>query len=182
MPPFVDRTNKRYGRLIALRMLGKNSHNQLVWECVCDCGTVIERVGFQRISCGCLLKESAARNGRNTKGCKRPDIVGNTFAVKHGACRSGLSPEYISYQAAKQRCNDPKVWNYADYGGRGIKFLFTSFEQWLAELGPRSKGTTVDRIANEGNYEPGNVRWATPLQQRQNQRKTRKKRCLKQQS
>lgn len=182
MPPFVDRTNKKYGRLTAIRLVGKNSHNQLVWECGCECGNTVNKAAFLRSSCGCLLKESAARNGRSTKGSKRPNIVGNDFAVKHGACRNGLTPEYKSYQAAKQRCTDPNAENYPDYGGRGIKFLFTSFEQWFAELGPRPAGMTVDRINNNGNYEPGNVRWATAKQQRRNQRTTRKKRCLNQQS
>jgi hypothetical protein len=54
---------------------------------------------------------------------------------------------------------------FADYGGRGIKFLFDSFEQFFAELGPRPKGKTLDRIENDGNYEPGNVQWATPTEQ-----------------
>jgi hypothetical protein len=59
---------------------------------------------------------------------------------------------------------------YRYYGGRGIKFLFTSFEQFLAELGPRPSGMSLDRIENDGNYEPGNVRWATRSEQVQNRR------------
>lgn len=81
----------------------------------------------------------------------------------------------ISYREALKRCTNPKQKCWPDYGGRGIRFLFTSFEQFLAELGPRPAGTTLDRIDNDGNYQPGNVRWATPAQQRVNQRKRRKK-------
>ena len=75
----------------------------------------------------------------------------------------------------------PKAINYANYGGRGIKFLFTSFEQFFAELGPRPKGKSVDRINNDGHYEPGNVQWATRSEQRKNQR-PRAKKCNKETS
>ena len=82
------------------------------------------------------------------------------------------TPEYKAYWNARQRCTDPKLKCFADYGGRGIKFLFTSFEQFFAELGPRPDGMTLDRKDNDGNYEPGNVRWATRQQQYHNRRNT----------
>jgi hypothetical protein len=80
--------------------------------------------------------------------------------------------EYQAFQDAKKRCTNPRNKRWADYGGRGIKFLFTSFEQFFAELGPKtSPEHSLDRFPNnDGNYELGNVRWATPLQQRLNQR------------
>jgi len=78
--------------------------------------------------------------------------------------------EYQAFKDAKKRCTNPKNANWDNYGGRGIKFLFTSFEQFFTELGPRPEGMTLDRKENDGNYESGNVRWATPLQQRMNQR------------
>jgi hypothetical protein len=75
---------------------------------------------------------------------------------------------------ARQRCNNPNYDRYAGWGGRGIKFLFTSFEAFFAELGPRPPGTSLDKIDNNGNYEPGNVRWATPHEQQMNRRNTKK--------
>jgi len=70
-----------------------------------------------------------------------------------------------------RRCANPKHPRWADYGGRGIKFLFTSFQQWLDELGPRpSTQHSVDRIDNNRHYEPGNMRWATRSQQNRNRR------------
>jgi len=69
------------------------------------------------------------------------------------------TPEWDAYVHAQQRCNNPKNKDYKNYGGRGIKFLFTSFEQFFGELGKRPKGKSLDRKNNEGNYEPGNVRW-----------------------
>jgi hypothetical protein len=90
------------------------------------------------------------------------------------------NPERRAYENAKQRCitQNPKFWK--NYGGRGIKFLFTSFEQFFTELGPRPPGKdargralySVDRKDNDGNYEPGNVRWATRAQQEANKRTT----------
>jgi len=87
--------------------------------------------------------------------------------------------EYNAYWNAKARC-DANEGNpdFPHYAGRGIQFLFSSFEQFFAELGPRPEGKTVkgwplyslERINNDGNYEPGNVRWATAKEQKQNRR------------
>jgi hypothetical protein len=79
------------------------------------------------------------------------------------------TPEYRAYYLAKNRCQNPKCDKWKYYGGRGIKFLFVSFEQWFKEIGPRpTSGHSVDRENPNGNYEPGNIRWATSSEQRNN--------------
>lgn len=80
---------------------------------------------------------------------------------------------YVSYEKAKERCENPNVINYKWYGGRGIEFRFASFQEFLAEIGERpSKEYSVDRIDVNGHYEKGNVRWVTKNIQAQNKRKT----------
>lgn len=94
---------------------------------------------------------------------------------RHGhSANENKTPEYRAYSNAQQRCTNPNVPNYANYGGRGIKFLFNSFEQFYAELGPRPEGMTLDRIRNEEDYGPGNVRWATRSEQNRNRRRWKK--------
>jgi hypothetical protein len=91
-----------------------------------------------------------------------------------GKPRHGMSyqPEYQIYQTAKDRCTNPKSQRWASHGGRGIKFLFNSFEEFYAEIGPRpSKNHSLDRKNNDGNYEPGNIRWATRSEQQKNKRR-----------
>lgn len=96
---------------------------------------------------------------------------GRPFPLVHGQSGKNLTPEYSAWKRARNRCNNPRNRAYKDYGGRGIKFLFLDFYAWLAELGPRpSPKLTVGRINNNGNYEPGNVRWETDLEQNRNRR------------
>ena len=98
-------------------------------------------------------------------------VHGNT---KHGyRSKNGRrSPTYQSWQAMKQRSLNPNCPAYKDYGGRGIKVCerWMDFANFLTDMGERPKGKTLDRINNDGDYEPGNCRWSTPKEQNQNQR------------
>jgi hypothetical protein len=80
--------------------------------------------------------------------------------------------EYEAYAQAKARCTNPKLKRWSNYGGRGIQFKFTDFASFLADIGPKpDPSLSLDRINNDGHYEPGNVRWATAKQQANNRRK-----------
>jgi hypothetical protein len=88
--------------------------------------------------------------------------------------RQYKTPEYRCYISAKSRCNNPNLPEYQYYGGRGIEFRFSSFPEFLESIGPRpSRRHSIDRINNDGHYEPGNVRWATQIEQLRNRRDAR---------
>lgn len=84
------------------------------------------------------------------------------------------SPTYSTWSGMKARCGNPTNISYRKYGARGITVCerWMEFRNFLADMGERPAGTTLDRIDTTGNYEPGNCRWATPKQQRHNSRQT----------
>jgi hypothetical protein len=125
--------------------------------------------------CECGCGEPVAINKESHPGCGRikgrPNrfVQGHTGKKKHGMSRT---PEWEAYAHAKDRCTNPNSRVWSCYGGRGIQFKFESFEEWFAHIGPRpSAQYSQDRINNNGNYEPGNIRWATKEQQNTNRRK-----------
>lgn len=100
--------------------------------------------------------------------------------LKHGHTAGGkVSPEYNSWAQMLTRCNNPGDKNFKDYGGRGIKVcgLWVEFKNFYADMGERPKGTTLDRIDNNGDYCQGNCRWATQEQQHRNKRSNRLLSC-----
>lgn len=154
-------TGQRFHRLTVLGFAGVAKTGKPAWHCLCDCGitlTVLScNLGRSQKSCGCLRKERSSQVHL---------IHGETTDNKR-------TPEYNAYCQAKKRCNNLNGANYADYGGRGIEFRFTSFNEFLVELGRRPpEKDSVDRIDNEGHYQKGNVKWSTQPEQNQNTRKT----------
>ncbi len=151
---------QRFGRLIAVRADATSSRRK--WLCRCDCGNEVlvnttELTAGKTRSCGCLRREQTAK--------------ANVSRTSHGLSRT---PTYYVWRSMLQRCTNPKVLNWDDYGGRGIKVCqrWMTFENFLADMGERpSPKHSIDRYPNnDGNYERTNCRWATPKQQAANRR------------
>lgn len=159
MPPAIDLTGQKFTRLAVIRRLPERMGSSVIWLCKCDCGKSVK------------APANGLRSGNyKSCGCWRADSAKSTF-TKH---RQSGSPEFISWQKAKQRCTNPRNKSWAKYGGRGIAMCdrwLHSFEAFLSDMGERPSAThSIDRIDANGNYTPLNCRWATPAQQRRNQR------------
>lgn len=106
---------------------------------------------------------------------KTPENVDKWYTCK--ACKrkkdrkyQKTHPEYRAYHNAEQRCNNPNSQRYNSYGGRGIEFRFSSFQEFYKEVGPRPPGTTLERHNTNGHYEAGNCSWEPDSVQRANRR------------
>src|SRR3972149_2273014 len=146
------KTGDKFFRLTILKVFKSGMYWRC--ECLCDCGK-IKIVAERHVregatqSCGCLQKERVRES-----------------ETKHGDC---YSTEYKSWSGMIQRCNNPRDIKYKNYGGRGIKVCErwrNSYENFLEDVGRKpEKSYSLHRINNDGDYEPNNVKWATPAEQ-----------------
>lgn len=154
---FINETGNRYGRLVVIKQAGRNKKGKgaVLWECLCDCGNIRTVIGYDlrrghTTSCGCYQREKA---------------------TKHGYCEKKI---YGVWKAMKYRCLNKNGSAYKHYGGRGIKVCkewleFLPFYEWAMSHGYKEK-LTIERIENNGNYEPDNCTFATWQEQSRNKR------------
>lgn len=158
-PPMIG---KRFGKLVVVAEQGVNGSRAKTWKCHCDCGKTAAvagsklRAGHTK-SCGCLVIEKVSK-----------------LNFTHGL---SSAPEYEVWQGMWARTSNPNHASYANYGGRGIKVCerWGSFENFLADMGTRPEAVhgrySIERVNNDGNYEPSNCKWADSLEQARNKRK-----------
>lgn len=157
----MDMTGQRHGRLTVVHRIP--AKGQARWLCRCDCGQETTVRGSElregkTLSCGCWRRERVRR-----------------ASTTHGhAPRGAPTATYRTWTAMQRRCRDTRDVHWPQYGGRGIRVCdrWMDYAAFLADMGERPTGLTLDRIDNDRDYAPDNCRWATGSQQSNNTRLT----------
>lgn len=165
---FENLSGKKFGRLLVINLYGKHTDNrgrfEYFYECLCDCGqrTHVHSISLKAgssTSCGCFRREINA------------GVLGRRMR-KHGMYQTS---EYRIWQAMLQRCENSNAKHFKNYGGRGIKVCerWHTFEHFYSDVGPKPKNQSINRLNNNGNYEPENCCWSTQVDQCRNTRSNR---------
>ena len=160
----IDLTGQTFGRWVVVKRGPNTPTGQATWNVQCECGTRGN------------VRSVVLRDGRSQScGCRKLEIL-LANSTKHGHAANGISPTYHSWASMIARCTNPSNKRFAIYGGRGITVCkrWMNFRNFLADMGERPKGLSIDRIDNNSGYRPGNCRWTTSVTQARNRRPARR--------
>lgn len=146
-----------FGRLTVTRETDLRYHRQKVWECICTCGKTSQ-----------VPTRSLATGKTKSCGCLRLERYMEKMVKEVEGYPTKYHPLYNTFMCMKQRCYNTLNKDYPKYGGRGISVCdrwLNSFANFVEDMGERPENTTLDRVRNSGDYEPGNCRWATKSEQ-----------------
>ena len=155
MSHFIDISGQRFGKLVAIEHVSVDDSRKKAWKCLCDCGGVA------------YVAAHKLRSGK-AKACS----CGNPVRATHLMSKSRA---FRIWSSMHDRCGNPKSKDFKKYGAVGISVdqAWSSFEQFLVDMGEPPKGTSIDRIDGTCGYAPGNCRWATITEQNRNRRNVR---------
>ena len=144
-----------FGRLTALTV--EYRRDGTYWRCICACGSIVD-----------VYTGSLTRGATRSCGCWRSEKATHD-STTHG---NTSHPLFDIWRAMKYRCQNKKSKQWKDYGGRGVQVCprWMVFGNFIADMGPRGNGMTLDRKDNDGNYEPSNCKWSTRKEQTANRR------------
>lgn len=155
-----DLSGMRVGMLTVIEQAGRSKAGTVLWRCVCDCGNE------------CRPWSASLVRGLTTScGCNRNIRIGEKN-TKHGLSRHSATSTWYKMHS---RCENPENQDYKDYGGRGIKVCdrWSSLENFIADMGEKPKGMSIERKNNSLGYNPENCVWADDSTQARNRRNTR---------
>lgn len=159
----LDLAGLRFGRLVAIKPTGLKQNNHYLWLCKCDCGN-------DHVVKGSILNSG----GTKSCGCFRSERM-KQIRTSHGDSKDGKTTRiYKAWRSMKERCENANHPAYKNYGGRGIAVCerWQAFEDFKSDMGTPPDNLSLDRIDTNGNYEPGNCRWASKKVQVANRRNT----------